>query len=85
MVSRAMPQAMHGLMRKHLAANDAARRVADADRALFTPAGDQWQRYIRIGAKHGWREDAPRRKLLRLRRLRRHPPGVADPTVVPNR
>jgi ribonucleoside-diphosphate reductase alpha chain len=43
------------VMRKHAAANDTARRVADADRVLFARAGDEWQRCLKIGAKHGWR------------------------------
>jgi ribonucleoside-diphosphate reductase alpha chain len=43
------------VMRKHAAANDAARRVADADRALFSRAGEEWERGIATGARHGWR------------------------------
>jgi ribonucleoside-diphosphate reductase alpha chain len=43
------------VMRKHAAANDAAGRIASADRALFSRAGEEWERGIRIGTEHGWR------------------------------
>jgi len=43
------------IMRKHAAANDAARPVHDADRAVFRLAGGEWARGNEIGARNGWR------------------------------
>jgi len=42
-------------MRKHAAANDAARPMHANDRALFTLAGEQWALGNQIGAENGWR------------------------------
>jgi ribonucleoside-diphosphate reductase alpha chain len=43
------------VMRKHAAANDAARGVQSGDRAIFTLAGEQWALGNTIGAENGWR------------------------------
>jgi ribonucleoside-diphosphate reductase alpha chain len=43
------------VMRKHAAANDAARRMHEADRALFTAAAEQWAKGNKLGEKNGWR------------------------------
>jgi len=43
------------VMRKHAAANDAARPMHANDRALFTLAGEQWALGNQIGAENGWR------------------------------
>jgi len=43
------------VMRKHAAANDAARRMHDIDRALFKVAGDEWAAGNELGEKQGWR------------------------------
>ena len=43
------------VMRKHAAANDAARPMNSNDRALFALAGEQWALGNRIGAENGWR------------------------------
>jgi len=43
------------VMRKHAAANDAARRMHDIDRALFKVAGDEWSAGNELGEKQGWR------------------------------
>ncbi|MDT4937457.1 MAG: ribonucleoside-diphosphate reductase alpha chain [Pseudonocardiales bacterium] len=43
------------VMRKHAAANDAARSIDDIDRAIFTAATDEWATGNRIGATNGWR------------------------------
>jgi ribonucleoside-diphosphate reductase alpha chain len=43
------------VMRKHAAANDAARPMHANDRDLFTLAGEQWALGNRIGAQNGWR------------------------------
>jgi ribonucleoside-diphosphate reductase alpha chain len=43
------------VMRKHAAANDAARSVDDIDRAIFSAATDEWAEGIKIGEVNGWR------------------------------
>ncbi|HLY34489.1 MAG TPA: vitamin B12-dependent ribonucleotide reductase [Jatrophihabitantaceae bacterium] len=43
------------VMRKHAAANDAARRMDDIDRAIFAAATDEWARGNKIGETNGWR------------------------------
>jgi ribonucleoside-diphosphate reductase alpha chain len=43
------------VMRKHAAANDAARRMHDPDRALFTVAAEEWARGNTLGQRNGWR------------------------------
>ena len=43
------------VMRKHAAANDAARRMHDIDRTLFKVAGDEWAAGNELGEKQGWR------------------------------
>ena len=43
------------VMRKHAAANDAARRMHDHDRALFKVAADEWAAGNKLGERNGWR------------------------------
>jgi ribonucleoside-diphosphate reductase alpha chain len=43
------------VMRKHAAANDAARPLHDNDRALFTRAAAEWARGNNLGEHQGWR------------------------------
>ncbi len=43
------------VMRKHAAANDAARRMHDTDRGLFKIATDEWAKGNHLGEQHGWR------------------------------
>jgi ribonucleoside-diphosphate reductase alpha chain len=43
------------VMRKHAAANDAARPMHDIDRDIFAAAADQWETGNKIGEKNGWR------------------------------
>ena len=42
-------------MRKHAAANDAARPLHDNDRGLYALAADEWATGNQLGEKHGWR------------------------------
>ncbi|HEY7046003.1 MAG TPA: vitamin B12-dependent ribonucleotide reductase [Jatrophihabitantaceae bacterium] len=43
------------VMRKHAAANDAARPMHDNDRKLFKVAADEWARGNKLGEQNGWR------------------------------
>jgi ribonucleoside-diphosphate reductase alpha chain len=43
------------VMRKHAAANDAARPTHDNDRILFKVAADEWAKGNKLGDKFGWR------------------------------
>src|SRR5206468_1820397 len=43
------------VMRKHAAANDAARSVDDLDRAIFAAATEEWTKGNQIGEQNGWR------------------------------
>ena len=43
------------VMRKHAAANDAARRMHDNDRGLFAVAADEWAAGKALGERSGWR------------------------------
>jgi ribonucleoside-diphosphate reductase alpha chain len=43
------------VMRKHAAANDAARRLHDVDKAVYAVAAEQWRIGNEIGAVNGWR------------------------------
>jgi ribonucleoside-diphosphate reductase alpha chain len=43
------------VMRKHAAANDAARPMHDNDRALFTRAAAEWAWGNKLGERQGWR------------------------------
>ena len=43
------------VMRKHAAANDAARPMHDNDRALFKVAADEWAAGNKLGEANGWR------------------------------
>jgi ribonucleoside-diphosphate reductase alpha chain len=43
------------VMRKHAAANDAARPVHQIDRDIFAAAGEEWANGNKIGEKNGWR------------------------------
>jgi ribonucleoside-diphosphate reductase alpha chain len=43
------------VMRKHAAANDAARPIHDLDRAVFATATEEWARGTKIGEANGWR------------------------------
>jgi ribonucleoside-diphosphate reductase alpha chain len=43
------------VMRKHAAANDAARPLHANDRALYALAGQQWEWGNKLGAANGWR------------------------------
>ncbi len=43
------------VMRKHAAANDAARPMHDNDRLLFKIAADEWAKGNKLGDKFGWR------------------------------
>ncbi|HZC73389.1 MAG TPA: vitamin B12-dependent ribonucleotide reductase [Jatrophihabitans sp.] len=43
------------VMRKHAAANDAARSVDEFDRSVFAAATDEWTKGNKIGEQHGWR------------------------------
>ena len=43
------------VMRKHAAASDGVRSVGPDDAAVLRLATEQWQRGIKIGAEHGWR------------------------------
>ena len=43
------------VMRKHAAANDAARRINDNDKGLYAVAAREWSRGNEIGAQNGWR------------------------------
>ncbi|HJQ42622.1 MAG TPA: vitamin B12-dependent ribonucleotide reductase, partial [Jatrophihabitantaceae bacterium] len=43
------------VMRKHAAANDAARSADDLDRAIFTAATEEWAKGNKIGETNGWR------------------------------
>jgi ribonucleoside-diphosphate reductase alpha chain len=43
------------VMRKHAAANDAARPMHQIDREIFAAATDEWDNGNKIGEKNGWR------------------------------
>ncbi|MCW2495038.1 vitamin B12-dependent ribonucleotide reductase, partial [Jatrophihabitans sp.] len=43
------------VMRKHAAANDAARSIDDIDRAVFAAATEEWAKGNKIGETNGWR------------------------------
>ncbi len=43
------------VMRKHAAANDAARPVHDIDRAIFAAAAQEWANGNQLGERNGWR------------------------------
>jgi ribonucleoside-diphosphate reductase alpha chain len=43
------------VMRKHAAANDAARSMDDIDRAVFAAATDEWAKGNKLGESNGWR------------------------------
>ncbi len=43
------------IMRKHAAANDAARRMDDMDRDIFAAATDEWAKVNQLGGRNGWR------------------------------
>jgi ribonucleoside-diphosphate reductase alpha chain len=43
------------VMRKHAAANDAARPLHEIDRKVFAAAGREWAKGNKIGEKNGWR------------------------------
>ncbi len=43
------------VMRKHAAANDAARSMDDIDRGVFSAATDEWAKGNKIGERNGWR------------------------------
>ncbi|MDT4891805.1 MAG: ribonucleoside-diphosphate reductase alpha chain [Pseudonocardiales bacterium] len=43
------------VMRKHAAANDAARSVDDIDRAIFAAATEEWAKGNKLGESNGWR------------------------------
>src|SRR5690349_17985980 len=43
------------VMRKHAAANDAARRMHEVDRVVFDAATVEWAKGNELGEKHGWR------------------------------
>ena len=43
------------VMRKHAAANDAARPLHDIDRGLYALAAEEWTTGNRLGEKQGWR------------------------------
>ena len=43
------------VMRKHAAANDAARPLHDTDRGLYALAAEEWTTGNRLGEKQGWR------------------------------
>jgi ribonucleoside-diphosphate reductase alpha chain len=43
------------VMRKHAAANDAARRMDDIDAAIFKVATEEWAKGNKIGERNGWR------------------------------
>jgi ribonucleoside-diphosphate reductase alpha chain len=43
------------VMRKHAAANDAARPVHDLDRVVFAAATEEWATGNKIGERNGWR------------------------------
>ncbi len=43
------------VMRKHAAANDAARPLHDTDRGLYALAAEEWATGNRLGEKQGWR------------------------------
>jgi ribonucleoside-diphosphate reductase alpha chain len=43
------------VMRKHAAANDAARPMHAVDRDVFAAAGQEWAKGNKIGEKNGWR------------------------------
>jgi ribonucleoside-diphosphate reductase alpha chain len=43
------------VMRKHAAANDAARRVDGIDREIFAVATEEWAKGNKLGEQHGWR------------------------------
>ncbi|HEY7010695.1 MAG TPA: vitamin B12-dependent ribonucleotide reductase, partial [Jatrophihabitantaceae bacterium] len=43
------------VMRKHAAANDAARAMHDTDRAIFATATEEWATGNKIGEQNGWR------------------------------
>ncbi len=43
------------VMRKHAAANDAARPLHANDRAVYAVATEEWERGNKIGEKNGWR------------------------------
>jgi len=43
------------VMRKHAAANDAARSVDDIDRAIFAVATEEWAKGNKLGETNGWR------------------------------
>ncbi|HEX3867283.1 MAG TPA: vitamin B12-dependent ribonucleotide reductase, partial [Gemmatimonadaceae bacterium] len=43
------------VMRKHAAANDAARPVHQLDRDIFAAAGEEWANGNKLGEKNGWR------------------------------
>ena len=42
-------------MRKHAAANDAARPMHDIDRAIFAVAAEEWAKGNKLGERNGWR------------------------------
>ncbi len=43
------------VMRKHAAANDAARPIHDIDRAIFAAAAQEWTEGNQLGERNGWR------------------------------
>ncbi|HET7355069.1 MAG TPA: vitamin B12-dependent ribonucleotide reductase, partial [Nocardioidaceae bacterium] len=43
------------VMRKHAAANDAARPLHEIDREIFTAAAEEWAKGNKIGEQNGWR------------------------------
>jgi len=43
------------VMRKHAAANDAARSMHEIDREIFAAASQEWTRGNKLGEKNGWR------------------------------
>ncbi|MCU1657709.1 MAG: ribonucleoside-diphosphate reductase, adenosylcobalamin-dependent, partial [Pseudonocardiales bacterium] len=43
------------VMRKHAAANDAARRIDDIDRGIFAAATQEWAKGNELGERNGWR------------------------------
>jgi ribonucleoside-diphosphate reductase alpha chain len=43
------------VMRKHAAANDAARPIHDIDRTIFAAAAQEWTKGNQLGERNGWR------------------------------
>ncbi|MDT4997245.1 MAG: ribonucleoside-diphosphate reductase alpha chain, partial [Pseudonocardiales bacterium] len=43
------------VMRKHAAANDAARRIDSIDREIFAAATEEWAKGNKLGEQNGWR------------------------------